>query len=302
MEILQIERDTYGMLQCHPYPNEYVDASKQCIHCAFFMGLQRKQGARVQEGQQFDIRGTVDEFRHSVNMYMYWKPGMEIYVSHVRRRQIPSFVFPDGFKRPRPAKPTNQQKPERTGDEDGGHEYEGSPSEGRLKRKKNREGEVGEQRLEKRLSVSPDREKLSLPEPASGGSSTGSSGGSSGPSIKVDSSPECGLYHVAKIGASNDSCPSSAHICAKGHEDDSSQESVQCGDRETVTEAALLVSDRVLGSGSSLQELEVLHLFLFSYCFLLSWRFLLPAFIVGHFHSDLLLFLIHFYCVLIFVL
>lgn len=59
------------------------------------MGLQRKQGVSIQEGQQFDIRGTVDEFRHSVNMYMFWKPGMEIYVSHVRRKQIPSYVFPD---------------------------------------------------------------------------------------------------------------------------------------------------------------------------------------------------------------
>ncbi|KAL9251427.1 Nuclear poly(A) polymerase 4-like protein [Drosera capensis] len=40
--------------------------------------LKRKQGAQVQEGQQFDIRGTIDEFRQDVNMYMYWKPGMDI--------------------------------------------------------------------------------------------------------------------------------------------------------------------------------------------------------------------------------
>ncbi|XP_041015498.1 nuclear poly(A) polymerase 4-like isoform X2 [Juglans microcarpa x Juglans regia] len=107
---LMIERDTLGKLQCHPYPHEYVDTSKQCAHCAFFMGLQRKQGEMIQEGQQFDIRGTVDEFRQSVNMYMFWKPGMEIYVSHVRRRQIPSYVFPDGYKRSRPSRPTAQQQ------------------------------------------------------------------------------------------------------------------------------------------------------------------------------------------------
>ncbi|KAL6334901.1 hypothetical protein AAG906_023706 [Vitis piasezkii] len=71
---LMIERDTFGKLQCHPYPHEYVDTSKQCSHCAFFMGLQRKEGEIIQEGQQFDIRGTVDEFRHSINMYMFWKP------------------------------------------------------------------------------------------------------------------------------------------------------------------------------------------------------------------------------------
>ncbi|KAJ7963083.1 Nuclear poly(A) polymerase [Quillaja saponaria] len=107
---LMIERDTFGKLQCHPYPHEYVDTSKQCAHCAFYMGLQRKQGEIVQEGQQFDIRGTVDEFRHSVNMYMFWKPGMEIYVSHVRRRQIPSYVFPDGYRRSRASRPILQQQ------------------------------------------------------------------------------------------------------------------------------------------------------------------------------------------------
>ncbi|CAL5359188.1 unnamed protein product [Camellia sinensis] len=56
------------MLQCHPYPNEYVDTSKPCPHCAFFMGLQRKHGVKVEEGQQFDIRGTVDEFKQDVNI------------------------------------------------------------------------------------------------------------------------------------------------------------------------------------------------------------------------------------------
>nr|KYP70143.1 Poly(A) polymerase [Cajanus cajan] len=98
---LKIERDTNGMLQCHPYPHEYIDTSKPCAHSAFFMGLQRKEGVRGQEGQQFDIRGTVDEFRQDINMYMYWKPGMQIFVSHVRRKQLPAFVFPDGYKRTR---------------------------------------------------------------------------------------------------------------------------------------------------------------------------------------------------------
>ncbi|XP_050232269.1 nuclear poly(A) polymerase 4-like isoform X1 [Mercurialis annua] len=107
---LMIERDTYGKLQCHPYPHEYVDTSKPSAHCAFFMGLQRKQGEMVQEGQQFDIRGTVDEFRNSINMYMFWKPGMEIYVSHVRRKQLPSYVFPNGYKRLRHPRVTMQQQ------------------------------------------------------------------------------------------------------------------------------------------------------------------------------------------------
>ncbi|CAK9232352.1 unnamed protein product [Sphagnum jensenii] len=102
---LKIERHTYGLLQCHPHPNEFVDTSRTGHHCAFFMGLQRKQGTPQQEGQQFDIRVTVDEFRHSVNMYMNWKPGMDLYVTHVRRRQIPAYVFPNCIRPARPPRP-----------------------------------------------------------------------------------------------------------------------------------------------------------------------------------------------------
>lgn len=164
---LMIERDTIGMLQCHPYPTEYVDASKQSSHCAFFMGLQRKEGVSVQEGQQFDIRGTVDEFRVSVNMYMFWKPGMEIFVSHVRRKQLPSFVFPDGYKRPR-VRPTSQQQAERT--PDGGVKS----GEGRLKRKNNSEEvtDLKSNRLEKRASLSPRRPESVSPESGSRSSRT----------------------------------------------------------------------------------------------------------------------------------
>lgn len=35
---------------------------------------------------------TVEEFKHSVNIYTLWKPGMDINVSHVKRRNIPTFV------------------------------------------------------------------------------------------------------------------------------------------------------------------------------------------------------------------
>ncbi|KAI3959982.1 hypothetical protein MKW92_001145 [Papaver armeniacum] len=147
---LKIERDTVGMLQCHPYPHEYADISKQCSHNAFFMGLQRNQGVEVQEGQQFDIRGTVEEFRHSVNMYMFWKPGMDIYVSHVRRKQIPSYVFPEGYKRPRTSSrvTSHHQESEKTRE----CSKNGSPSERRLKRKNDVEGSPGDERLQKRIS------------------------------------------------------------------------------------------------------------------------------------------------------
>lgn len=122
------------MLQCHPYPHEYVDTNKQCAHSAFFMGLQRKQGEKTQ-GQQFDIRGTVDEFRHSINMYLFWKPGMEIYVSHVHRGLLPPYVFPDGFRPPRPSRRTAQHQADKLSCDDGEVCASGS-SESSLKKKK----------------------------------------------------------------------------------------------------------------------------------------------------------------------
>uniref|UniRef100_A0A5B7C7K2 polynucleotide adenylyltransferase n=1 Tax=Davidia involucrata TaxID=16924 RepID=A0A5B7C7K2_DAVIN len=94
---LKIERYTFNMLQCHPHPGDFSDKSRP-FHCCYFMGLQRKQGVPVNEGEQFDIRLTVEEFKHSVGLYTLWKPGMEIHVSHVRRRNIPNFVFPSGIR------------------------------------------------------------------------------------------------------------------------------------------------------------------------------------------------------------
>ncbi|KAK6125142.1 hypothetical protein DH2020_041108 [Rehmannia glutinosa] len=154
---LMIERDTSGKLQCHPYPHDYMDSSKQCAHCAFFMGLQRKQGEVIQEGQQFDIRQTVDEFRHQINSYLYWKPGMEIYVSHVRRRQIPSYVFPEGYKRGRHPRPVSQQQGDKMSTESGEACRPGF-AERLLKRKKELHGSEYGDSPEKRHSISPQRQ------------------------------------------------------------------------------------------------------------------------------------------------
>ncbi|WJX54441.1 Nuclear poly(A) polymerase 1 [Trifolium repens] len=107
--ILKIERDTSGMLQCHPHPDDFSDKSKH-LHCSYFMGLQRKQGVAATEGEQFDIRVAVDEFKHTVGMYNQWKPGMDISVSHVKRRNIPAFVFPGGVRPNRPSKVSWESK------------------------------------------------------------------------------------------------------------------------------------------------------------------------------------------------
>ncbi|KAL3632958.1 Nuclear poly(A) polymerase 4 [Castilleja foliolosa] len=153
---LMIERDTCGKLQCHPYPLDYVDSSKQYALCAFFMGLQRKQGEVIQEGQQFDIRQTVDEFRHQINLYLYWKPGMEIYVSHVRRKQIPTYVLPEGCKRSR-RMAVSQQQIDKTPSE-GGEACRPGYSKLVVTRKRGAHGPELEGSPDKRHSASPQRQ------------------------------------------------------------------------------------------------------------------------------------------------
>lgn len=93
----QIERDTFGTLHCHPHPGDFSNKTR-IFHCCFFMGLQRKQGAPVNEVKLYDIRATVNDFTQLVATYTMWKPGMEIQVSHVKQKNIPHFVFPGGAR------------------------------------------------------------------------------------------------------------------------------------------------------------------------------------------------------------
>jgi poly(A) polymerase len=216
---LQIERDTYGKLQCHPYPSEYADPSRQCAHCAFFMGLSRKEGVKIQEGQQFDIRGTVDEFRHEINMYMFWKPGMELAVSHVRRKEIPAYVFPEGYRRPRPQRHvSHQQQSDKNATES---PLTGSP-DGQLKRKHASAGmdDTEPCRSVRRASASPVHPKTSSPlsgnvsdEPTSNNQTKVTSNNASGGS---QNSPSTGNVEQAKCSSSSQASEKSLDSIASG--------------------------------------------------------------------------------------
>ncbi|CAI9756041.1 unnamed protein product [Fraxinus pennsylvanica] len=94
---LKIERDTKGVLQCHPHPGEFSDKSKP-FHHSYFMGLRRKQGTNPQKGEKFDIRLTVEDFKRDVYAYSSWKPSMWIHISLVKKKGIPNFVFPGGVR------------------------------------------------------------------------------------------------------------------------------------------------------------------------------------------------------------
>nr|VDD38191.1 unnamed protein product [Brassica oleracea] len=95
-------RHTYDMLQ-------FQDDSRP-LKCCLFMGLQRKQGVEAVGREPFDIRRTIEEFKNTVYCYMLWVHEMEVSVSHVMRRSIPSFVFPGGVRPLRNLKRTRHSK------------------------------------------------------------------------------------------------------------------------------------------------------------------------------------------------
>ncbi|KAF8668975.1 hypothetical protein HU200_052187 [Digitaria exilis] len=95
--VLKIERYSHEMILAHPYPRDLSDKSRP-LHCFYFIGLWRKQTVQAQQAEQFDIRGIVNEFKSNICAYQNWKEGMDIEVSHVKRREIPLFVFPDGVR------------------------------------------------------------------------------------------------------------------------------------------------------------------------------------------------------------
>ncbi|KAI3815615.1 hypothetical protein L1987_15292 [Smallanthus sonchifolius] len=107
--VLKIERDTFKLLQCHPHPGDFLDRSNP-FHCSYFLGLQRKEGVSVNEAKKFDIRSTVDEFKGNVGSYTSWKPGMDINVTHIKRRDLPAYVFPGGIRPIRPARVSVEER------------------------------------------------------------------------------------------------------------------------------------------------------------------------------------------------
>ncbi|KAK3148034.1 hypothetical protein QOZ80_3BG0289790 [Eleusine coracana subsp. coracana] len=105
--VLKVERYTHEIILAHPYPRDFSDKSRP-LHCFYFIGLWKKQLSQAQEAEQFDIRGIVNEFKASICAYQHWKGGMDIEVSHVKRKEIPLFVFPGGVRPSRSYRTTNK--------------------------------------------------------------------------------------------------------------------------------------------------------------------------------------------------
>ncbi|KAE8804254.1 Poly(A) polymerase [Hordeum vulgare] len=92
--VTRVEMSTGGMLLCHPNPKAYA-AKPHDHHCtaSFFVGLSKPQAQQQQPQVPFDLRATTEGFKQEVYTYEFWRPGMELEVSHARRKDLPYYVL-----------------------------------------------------------------------------------------------------------------------------------------------------------------------------------------------------------------
>lgn len=74
------------------------------------MGLRKKQETDGREGEKFDMRRTVEDYKRAVWAYSFWKPTMLIHVRHIRRKDLPHFVFPGGVRPCQPVKVASERR------------------------------------------------------------------------------------------------------------------------------------------------------------------------------------------------
>ncbi|KAL9271608.1 Nuclear poly(A) polymerase 1-like protein [Drosera capensis] len=231
--ILKIEKHTYSMLQCHPYPGEFSEKSKP-FHFSYFVGLQRKQEPQVGERERmFDIRLTVDEFEQSVLSYAEWKQGMHIHVSHVRRKDIPAFVFPGGVRPSRPAKDKVSGHSPVTGAADS--KFSGDGDDNRKRKREN--DDVAIKLSNSRLSASPN---------ATNGRVL--AGSSAAASMKVDNAGVNGSEEIKRESVVNQTLPNVINVEISGPPQRLQKPTPSDSRRSTVHEPEKLAIDYIISA------------------------------------------------------
>uniref|UniRef100_A0A453C486 Poly(A) polymerase RNA-binding domain-containing protein n=1 Tax=Aegilops tauschii subsp. strangulata TaxID=200361 RepID=A0A453C486_AEGTS len=127
-------RDGHGRhaALCHPHPHAYAakphDDDRRRVS-SFFVGLSKPAPSPQQPQQppQFDLRLTTQEFKDEVYTYAFWRPGMELDVSHTRRKDLQPYVLEQIL-------PADRLKRKRSDDGSGNSESSPSPSSRASKR------------------------------------------------------------------------------------------------------------------------------------------------------------------------
>ena len=129
--VMKVERCTNGALQVHPNPKEFTLSETAT---SFFMGLHKMPKTEDGVQRQVDLSPAVKEFKAAVMQWMSWKPGMDIQVQHIKRKQVPEWAR--GGEPPKEAAPAaapaavaDAQAPA-NGNAGGDAEQTAAPSEG----------------------------------------------------------------------------------------------------------------------------------------------------------------------------
>lgn len=85
-----------------PLKSPDQDAQPQSHRTLYFMGLKKRSTQMTANtlsratSASVNLNGPVNEFRHLVMSWDDWQEGMDVVVRHLKQKDLPAFVFPEG--------------------------------------------------------------------------------------------------------------------------------------------------------------------------------------------------------------
>ena len=85
-----------------PLKSPHQDAGPQSHRTLYYMGLKKRSTQMTANtlsratNASVNLNGPVNEFRHLVMSWDDWQEGMDVVVRHLKQKDLPAFVFPEG--------------------------------------------------------------------------------------------------------------------------------------------------------------------------------------------------------------
>lgn len=92
-----------------PWPKAITspEAGAHSHRTLYYMGLKKRAPQMTattlarNSNTSVNLNGPVNEFRHLVMSWDDWQEGMDVVVRHMRQKDLPSYVLPEGVCLPR---------------------------------------------------------------------------------------------------------------------------------------------------------------------------------------------------------
>ncbi|KAL3152581.1 hypothetical protein ABBQ32_001602 [Trebouxia sp. C0010 RCD-2024] len=91
-----------------PKPLKSPDAGPHSYRTLYYMGLKKRSTQMTANtlsratNASVNLNGPVNEFRHLVMSWDDWQEGMDVVVRHLKQKDLPAFVFPEGQQQSAP--------------------------------------------------------------------------------------------------------------------------------------------------------------------------------------------------------